>query len=84
LIGALSGHPAGDANVLRRIEKSEIDEAEREAFHHRVDCACRLAQSNRLLASFQGNVSRRILAEDDASSGVIHDPRIGETVYFWE
>src|ERR1700688_1960866 len=41
--------------LLRRIEKSEIDEAEGEAFHHRVDCACCLAQSYRLIASFEGN-----------------------------
>jgi hypothetical protein len=32
----------------------------------------------------RGERSRRILAEEGASSGVIHDPRIGETVYFWE
>jgi hypothetical protein len=42
--------------LFRRNEKSEIDEAEIEAFHHRVDCACCLAQSNRLIASFEGNV----------------------------
>jgi hypothetical protein len=69
--------------VLRRIEKSEIDEAESEAFHHRVGVRLRLAQSHRLIASFEGNV-RDILAEEGASSGVIHDQRIGEIVYFWE
>jgi hypothetical protein len=42
--------------LLRRIEKSEIDAAEIEAFRHRVDCACCLAQSYRLIASFEGNV----------------------------
>src|SRR5260370_13011914 len=41
--------------LLRRIEESKIGTAD-EAFHHRVDCACCLAQSNRLIASFEGNV----------------------------
>jgi|GraSoiStandDraft_24_1057298.scaffolds.fasta_scaffold04317_3 hypothetical protein len=30
----------------------------------------------------RGERSRQILAEEGASSGVIHDPRIGETAYF--
>jgi hypothetical protein len=60
--------------LLRRIEKSEIDEAEIEAFHHRADCACCLAQSNRLIASFEGNVGdgfwrKRVLA---AASSTTH------------
>src|ERR1700722_16845358 len=42
--------------LLGRIEISEIDEAEIEAFNHRVDCACCLAQSYRLIASFERNV----------------------------
>jgi hypothetical protein len=83
LIGALSGIRLAMPTLLRRIEKSEIDEAASEAFHDRVDCACCLAQSNRLIASL-GERSRRILAEEGASSSVIHDPRIEETVYFWE
>ena len=55
-MGALSGIRLAMSTLLRRIEKSEIDEAESEAFRHRVDCACRLAQSNRPIASFEGNV----------------------------
>jgi hypothetical protein len=41
LIGALSC-TWGDANLLGRIEKSEIDEAGSEAFHHRVDAPAAL------------------------------------------
>ena len=57
--------------LLRRIEKSEIDEAEVQAFRHQVGCARRLAKSNQLIATFEER-SLRILAEEGASSGIIH------------
>src|ERR1700723_2941691 len=69
--------------LLPRIEKSEIDEAESKAFHHRgglrlLPCAIESADS-----VLRGERSRPILAEEGTSSGVIHDPRVGEAVYFW-
>ena len=40
--------------LLPRVEEPEIDEAENQAFRHRVGCARRLAKSYRLIVSFEG------------------------------
>jgi hypothetical protein len=47
--------------LRRRVEEPEIDEAENQAFRHRVGCARRLAKSYRLIVSFEGT-SLEILA----------------------
>jgi hypothetical protein len=55
--------------LLRRIEKSEIDEAENQAFRHRVGCPCCLAKSSWLIAPF--GTSAADFGEERASSGAI-------------
>jgi hypothetical protein len=51
--------------LRRRIEKSEIDEAENQAFRRRVGGAWRLAKSYRLIASFE------VTFAGDFSEGII-------------
>jgi hypothetical protein len=62
-----------------RIEKSEIDEAEIQAFRRRVGCAGRLAKSDRLIASFERGRPLQILAEERASSVIAIDNLSGES-----
>ena len=49
----LASSISGDANVAPANERSEIDEAETQAFRQRVGCAQRLAKSNRLTSAFE-------------------------------
>ena len=42
------------STLLRRIEKSAINQTDIEAFRHRVDRAQRLARSSWLIAAFEG------------------------------